>query len=78
MDTAKLYFEDKINYSKNSYECLTEAEALLVLTEWNEFRRPDFEIMKSLMKQQIIFDGRNLYDTNIVTKQGFKYFCIGK
>lgn len=78
METAKLYFEDKISYSKNSYECLTEAEALLVLTEWNEFRRPDFEIMKSLMKQQIIFDGRNLYDTNIVTKQGFKYFCIGK
>lgn len=78
METAKLYFEDKISYSKNSYECLTEANALLVLTEWNEFRRPDFEIMKSLMKQQIIFDGRNLYDTNIVTKQGFKYFCIGK
>lgn len=78
METAKLYFEDNISYSKNSYECLTEANALLVLTEWNEFRRPDFEIMKSLMKQQIIFDGRNLYDTNIVTKQGFKYFCIGK
>ena len=78
ISSAKVYFEDKIEYSKNSYECLTDSDALLVLTEWNEFRRPDFKIMKSLMKQSIIFDGRNLYDSNLLTKHGFKYICVGK
>ena len=54
METSqKLYLKNKITYSKNSYEALENAEALLLLTEWNEFRRPDFDKMKSLMKTPV-------------------------
>ena len=54
------------------------ADALLLLTEWNEFRHPDFEKIKNLMSQHIIFDGRNQYDGLKLQKQGFEYYCIGK
>ncbi len=79
MDTSKqLYLKDKITYSRNSYEALEDADAMLLLTEWNEFRRPDFDKIKRLMKSAIIFDGRNQYDPVRLKEKGFEYICIGR
>ena len=75
---AKLIFGDKITYSKNAYDALIDSNALLLLTEWNEFRRPDFDRIKSLLKTPVIFDGRNQYDSNRLKNKGFSYFCVGK
>ena len=78
MEVAKMYLGDKIEYAKNGYEALENADALLLLTEWNEFRRPDFERMKNLMKTTLIFDGRNQYETKRLVEKGFEYICIGR
>lgn len=77
-ELAKLHFKDKITYSKSSYNALKGADAMLLLTEWNEFRRPDFEKIKKLMKTPVIFDGRNQYDGKRLIKKGFDYICVGK
>lgn len=77
-ELAKLHFGDKITYSKSSYDALKGADAVLLLTEWNEFRRPDFERMKKLLKSPVIFDGRNQYNGKILIEKGFDYICIGK
>lgn len=77
-DCAKMIFGDKITYAKSSYDALTDADALLLLTEWNEFRRPDFDRMKDLLKTPIIFDGRNQYNSTRLIQRGFEYTCIGK
>lgn len=77
-DSAKIYFGDKITYSKNSYEALNNADALLLLTEWNEFRRPDFDRIKSTLQNPLIFDGRNQYDAKRMRERGFTYYSIGK
>ena len=77
-DCAKMIFENKITYSKSSYDSLENADALLLLTEWNEFRRPDFDKIKSLLKQPVIFDGRNQYNAKRLIEKGFEYICIGK
>ena len=79
METSQnLYLKDKITYSKSSYDALENADAMLLLTEWNEFRRPDFDKMKSLMKNPVIFDGRNQYDPQRLKEKGFEYICIGR
>ena len=78
MENAKFYFDDKITYSKNAYDALDNADALLLLTEWNEFRRPDFEKIKSKLKNAIIFDGRNQYDIAKLQKQGFECYQVGR
>ena len=78
MDTAKFYFQDKIEYCKSAYETAENSDCLLLLTEWNEFRRPDFIKLKDLMKNPIIIDGRNQYDRSKLEEKGFKYICIGK
>ena len=78
MECAKEIFGDKIKYSKSSYEALSNADALLLLTEWNEFRRPDFDKIKSLLKLPIIFDGRNQYDKKRLNSRGFEYISVGK
>ncbi len=78
METAKFYFGDKIEYKKSSYETLTSADALIILTEWNEFRRPDMERIKNLLKQPVIFDGRNLYEPDRMKEKGFEYYLIGR
>ena len=77
-DQAEFYFGDKIIYSRSAYDALTDADCMLLLTEWNEFRRPDFERIKSLLKTPIIFDGRNQYNGDRLTEAGFRYICIGK
>ena len=78
MDTAKLYFKDKITYSQTSYDAIEGADALLLLTEWNEFRRPDMDKVKILLKQPVIFDGRNQYNAQHLKEMGFCYVQIGR
>ncbi len=78
METAKFYFEDKITYSKLSYDALENADALLLLTEWNEFRRPDFDKIKNTLKFPIIFDGRNQYDKKRLKERGIECIQVGK
>ena len=76
--TARQIFGSRITYSETSYEALENADALLLVTEWNEFRRPDFEKMKRLMKRAVIFDGRNQYEVERMGRRGFEYFCMGR
>ena len=77
-EQAKFYFGEKIIYSKSSYDALKDADCMLLLTEWNEFRRPDFEKIKSLLKDPVIFDGRNQYNGDKLVQMGFKYICLNK
>lgn len=78
MILAKRIFGDKITYCQKSYDALDGADAMLLLTEWNEFRRPDFERIKELLKQPVIFDGRNQYNGERLAQSGFEYICVGK
>ncbi|RTQ50628.1 UDP-glucose/GDP-mannose dehydrogenase family protein [Hymenobacter gummosus] len=68
---------DKIGYAKDQLDALIDADALLVVTEWPEFRAPNFEVVARLMKQRVIFDGRNIYDAKEMEQAGFAYHCIG-
>ncbi|MBP9211625.1 MAG: UDP-glucose/GDP-mannose dehydrogenase family protein [Bacteroidetes bacterium] len=76
--TTKAVLGDSITYGANQYEILDGAEALLVFTEWNEFRNPDFTAMKERLNEQTVFDGRNLYDPKRMAELGFDYFSIGR
>lgn len=73
---AKKYLPE-ISYAKNAYECLKNADALLIITEWNEFKELNLSEIKNSMKQPIMFDGRNIYNKQEVEKLGFKYFGVG-
>ena len=75
---ARKVFADRVSYHRVNYETLKDADALLIITEWNEFRRPDFARMKQLLRQPIIFDGRNLYEPEVMREHGFTYFPIGR
>ncbi|HKA34438.1 MAG TPA: UDP-glucose/GDP-mannose dehydrogenase family protein [Candidatus Binatia bacterium] len=78
MGEAKKIFGDRISYFRRNYDALKGADALIIVTEWNEFRRPNFETIKQLLKQPVIFDGRNIYDPDDLRKMGFTYFSIGR
>ncbi|MBI2963055.1 MAG: UDP-glucose/GDP-mannose dehydrogenase family protein [Deltaproteobacteria bacterium] len=75
---ARRYFGDRVSYHRINYDALDGADALLILTEWNEFRRPDFARMKRLLRQPVIFDGRNLYKPAEMASLGFAYHSIGR
>jgi UDPglucose 6-dehydrogenase len=77
-EEAKKIFGTRIRYAARNYDALDGASALLVLTEWNEFRRPDFARIKRLLQQPVIFDGRNIYDPIDLAKLGFTYYSIGR
>jgi len=78
MKVAKSIFGSKITYADNNYAALNGADALVLVTEWNEFREPDFVRMKKLMRAPVVFDGRNIYNPEQIKAQGFKYFSIGR
>ena len=80
IENAKKYFngQPKISFSGSMYDCLQQADALLIITEWNVFRTPDFEKIKSLLNTPVIFDGRNLFEPAEVTAKGFQYFAVGR
>tara|TARA_B100000508_G_C11444292_1_gene270501 strand:- start:732 stop:1508 length:777 start_codon:yes stop_codon:yes gene_type:complete len=78
MPNIKKLFGDKLQYAPSMYEALEEAEALIICTEWSIFRSPDFQKLKSLLEQPVIFDGRNLYNTDDMKSEGFTYISIGR
>lgn len=78
MNNVKGVMGDKITYASNQYECLEGADALIIATEWNEFRTPDFLKMVKGLKNKVIFDGRNLFDTDAIKNLGFYYVSIGR
>jgi UDPglucose 6-dehydrogenase len=77
MKEAEYTLGNTINYAKDEFDALIEADALLVVTEWPEFRVPNFAVMSRLMKQKVVFDGRNIYDGKELKELGFVYHCIG-
>lgn len=77
MKNAKLIFKDTIQYCESRFDVLNGSDALILITEWKEFRNPNFEIIKNELKNPIIFDGRNQYDKKYLNNLGFKYYQIG-
>jgi UDPglucose 6-dehydrogenase len=77
-NARRMIGDENIEYLDNNYDALDGADALLLLTEWHHFRKPDFGKMRSLMKSPVIFDGRNQYDPVRIGEEGFTYYCIGR
>jgi UDPglucose 6-dehydrogenase len=75
---ARRLLGDRVTFCQRSYEAVEGADALVLATEWNEFREPDFEKMRSLMKAPVVFDGRNIYSPEQMRALGFSYFSIGR
>ncbi len=78
MESARRIFGQRIELCPDAYRACQGADALLVLTEWNEFRRPDFERLRSLLKNPVVFDGRNIYDPRRMQELGFEHHSIGR
>jgi UDPglucose 6-dehydrogenase len=78
MKVARSIFGSKIQYADNSYSALTGADALAIVTEWNEFREPDYTRMRKLMRQPVVFDGRNIYNAESLRALGFTYISMGR
>lgn len=78
MNNARQQLGDKISFAENQYECLERADALIISTEWNEFRTPNFLKIVTAMKNKVIFDGRNLFETAAISELGFYYESIGR
>ncbi len=76
--SARAIFGTKVGFVRQSYEALIGADALAIVTEWNEFREPDFARMRSLMRSPVIFDGRNLFTTEQMQAEGFTYYSVGR
>ncbi|MBI1852314.1 MAG: UDP-glucose/GDP-mannose dehydrogenase family protein [Planctomycetes bacterium] len=77
IDMAWRLYGDKITYCHKNYEACEGADALVIVTEWNEFRRPDFDKLKSLLKNPVVFDGRNIFEPKRLRSMGFTYYGIG-
>ncbi len=77
-ENAKYYLGDRIAYGSNMYDVLKGKDALLIFTEWNEFRNPSFKIIEENLNDKVIFDGRNIYDPAQMKNLGFTYFSIGR
>lgn len=80
MEEAKACYlknNSNVEYFDSKYTVLSNADAMILVTEWREFRQPDFGEIKKRLKQPVIFDGRNQYDQSILSKNGFEYYQIG-
>jgi UDPglucose 6-dehydrogenase len=77
INEARRILGDTIEYAEDQYDTLIDADCLLLVTEWPEFKFPNFNIIRKLLKQPVIFDGRNIYDLHEMKQKGFTYFCIG-
>lgn len=78
MEEAQRRLGDKIEYIEDQYEALVDADALMIITEWAEFRIPKYQMMEKLMKQKVILDGRNIYEPAEMKEYGFTYYSIGR
>lgn len=78
MENVRTVLGDKITYTDSPYGAILEADALMIMTEWPVFRNPDFEVVQKLLKNKVIFDGRNLFDLEQMRELGFSYYSIGR
>lgn len=78
MNECKRRIGDKVTYCRDMYDVVLDADALLLLTEWKEFRLPGWGVIKKAMKRPLVIDGRNIFDTEELDENGFEYNCIGK
>lgn len=78
MKNVERIMKDKIQYFNTPYEAAENADAIFIATEWPEFRAPDFDRLSSILKEKVIFDGRNLYDLNLMKELGYSYYSIGR
>ncbi len=78
MKNAREFLGDRVTYCPDAYDAIQGCDALLIVTEWNEFRHPDFDQIKKRLKKPVIFDGRNLFDPEPMSAKGFTYFGVGR
>ncbi|MFM7339658.1 MAG: UDP binding domain-containing protein, partial [Bacteroidota bacterium] len=78
MPNTKAIYGEAIHFAHSAYDTLQNADALIIATEWNEFRKPDFSVLRKSMKHHLIFDGRNLFDPEVIASEGFEYHSIGR
>ena len=78
MDECKRRIGDKVIYATDMYDAVLDADALLLVTEWKEFRMPSWGVLKKTMKQSVVIDGRNIYDKSELQELGIAYSCIGR
>jgi UDPglucose 6-dehydrogenase len=78
MKVAKGIFGSKVAFAEKGYSALTGADALVIVTEWSEFREPDFGRIKKLLRAPVVFDGRNIYNPETMRAHGFTYYSIGR
>jgi UDPglucose 6-dehydrogenase len=78
MESARRVLGKRVRYCESSYDCCRGADALIVVTEWNEFRFPDFDRIKELLKEPVVFDGRNVYDPKRMREMGFEHITVGR
>ena len=80
MDECKRIYGDRddLTLCRDAHAPLDNADALIIVTEWTEFRSPDFEFIKSTLNEPVIFDGRNLYEPDYLASEGIEYFAIGR
>jgi len=77
MQEARHHFGETITYADDQYDALIDADCLALVTEWPEFRFPNFKVVKRLLNDPVIFDGRNIYDRSEMKRMNIRYFCIG-
>ena len=78
MDECRRRIGDQISYCRNMYDAVIDADALLLLTEWKEFRLPSWGVIRKAMRRPLVIDGRNIFDTEELEENQFEYHCIGK
>lgn len=78
LPNARMIFGSNIRYFEHAYDSLRDSDALVIVTEWNEFRRPDFSKMHKLMRTRVVVDGRNIYDPKVMRDKGFVYYGVGR
>jgi UDPglucose 6-dehydrogenase len=76
-EAQHIYVGDKITYAKDAYDACVDADALLLITEWSEFRIPSWSALGKLLKNKVVFDGRNIYDKSYLAENGFEHYGIG-
>jgi UDPglucose 6-dehydrogenase len=78
MNNVRKLMGDKLSFSTGQYEAIKDCDALIIATEWSEFRTPDFEKMSAIMKNKVIFDGRNVFEPHHMKELGFYYESVGR
>ncbi len=78
MENVKRVLGDKVEYCETPYDAAQDADAIFIATEWPEFRTPDFERLSRILKNKVVFDGRNLYDLNTMKEMGYTYYSVGR